>query len=233
MIFHLFAGLPKTPEWRTWILVTKASLTSQNTAAGWEEATTYLTAYEGELRRDKSIHAEQALFTDSKRNNRRPFNTKSQPDRSVQQNRGQSRKSKSFDGKCHNCGKKGDRKDDCWQGKSDNGGAQEENQNGSWKAVETDYSGESNEQVLYSEEQKQREARQETTNTTDYERGRKRERDKCKYPVERALKAVATTEGMKWMLDSGYTNHMTGSRQAFVEGTYVCFPVDRRQMKTA
>jgi len=38
---------------------------------------------------------------------------------------------------------------------------------------------------------------------------------------------------MKWMLDSGCTDHMTGSQQAFVEETYVSFPADRRQNKTA
>jgi len=123
LIFHLFAGLPKTPEWRTWILVTKASLTSQNTAGRWEEAKTFLKAYKAELRRDKSIHTEQALFTNSRRNNRRPFNNKSQPGRLVQHNRGPSQKSKSFDGACHNCGKKGHRQADCWEGKNDHGGA--------------------------------------------------------------------------------------------------------------
>jgi len=34
MIFHLFKGLPKTPEWKTWIMVTKSVLTSQTTIKG-------------------------------------------------------------------------------------------------------------------------------------------------------------------------------------------------------
>ena len=152
LILHLFADLPKTPEWRTWILVTKASLTFQNTAAGWEEAKTFLTAYEAELSRDKSVHTKQALFTDSKRNNRKPFNNKSQPNRSVQQNRGQSQKSKSFDGKCHNCGKKGHRKADCWQGKNDHGGQRRGNQNNGWQARGRDQSGAVDGQIWYSEE---------------------------------------------------------------------------------
>ena len=61
LIFYLLAGLPKTPEWRTWTLVTKASLISQNTAAGWGEPKTFLTAYEAELRRDKSVHTKHVL----------------------------------------------------------------------------------------------------------------------------------------------------------------------------
>ena len=136
LIFHLFAGLPKTTEWRTWILVTKASLTSQNTSTGWEEAKTFLTAYEAELQRSKSIHTEQALFTDSRRNNRKPFNNKNQLDCSAQQHRGQSQRSKSFDGKCHNCGKEGHRKADCWQERNGNGGVKEKIQNRGWKAEE-------------------------------------------------------------------------------------------------
>ena len=224
LIFHLFAGLPKTPEWRTWILVTKASLTSQNSTAGWEEDKTFLRAYEAELRRDKFVHTEQALFTDSKRNNRKPFNKKSQPDRSVQQNRGQSQKSKSFDGKCHKCGKKGHRKADCWQGKNNHGGLRRGNQNNGWQARGRDQSGVADGQIWYSEEQEGGVAEREAASSTHH--GRERERDKCEYPIKRALKTIETANGMKWMLDSGCTNHMTGSRQAFVEETYVSLLVD-------
>ena len=99
LIFHLFAGLRKTTEWRTCILATKASLTSQNTSTRWEEAKRLLTAYEAELQRSKSIHTKQALFPNSRRNNRKSFNNRSQPDRSAQQHRWKSQKPKSFDGK--------------------------------------------------------------------------------------------------------------------------------------
>ena len=197
LIFHLFAGLPKTPEWRTWILVTKASLTSQNTAAGWEEAKPFLTAYEAELRRDKSVDTEQALFTDSRRNNLKPFYNKSQLDRSVQQKRGQSQKSKSFDGKCHNCGKKGHRKADCWEGKNDHGRPKRGNENNGWQARGRDQSGAADGQIWYSEEQEGKVAERKAASSTYQERGRERERDKCEYPVERALKTIETADGMK------------------------------------
>jgi len=35
MTFHLFEGLPKTPEWKTWIMVTKSVLSSQMTIIGY------------------------------------------------------------------------------------------------------------------------------------------------------------------------------------------------------
>ena len=213
-------------------MVTEASLRSQNTAAGWEEAKTFLTAYEGELHQDKSVQTEQALFTPSRRNNRRPFNNQSQHDRLVQQNRGQSQRSKSFDGKCHNCGKKGHRKADCWQGKNKHGGARRGNPNNGWQARGRDQSGATDGQIWYSEEQEEGVAEWEAANSTYQERGRGRERDECEYLVERALKTMETMDGMKWMLDSGCTNHMTGCRHAFVEESYVSFRADRPQMKT-
>ena len=61
-------------------------------------------------------------------------------------------------------------------------------------------------------------------------RERERERDKCEYPVERALKTIETADRMKWILDSGCTNHITGCRQAFVEKTYVSLPADQRDI---
>ena len=45
------------------------------------------------------------------------------------------------------------------------------------------------------------------------------------------MKMVETTDGMKWMLDSGCMNHTTGSRKAFVEESYVGFPADQGNMK--
>ena len=43
-------------------MLTKASLTSKKSAAGWKEAKTFLTEYVVELSRDKSGNTEQALL---------------------------------------------------------------------------------------------------------------------------------------------------------------------------
>jgi len=65
MIFHLFEGLPKTPEWNTWIMVTKSVLSSQTTIIGYIEHKAKLTAYEVELQRERDIAPGQALYSKS------------------------------------------------------------------------------------------------------------------------------------------------------------------------
>ena len=61
MIFNLFEGLPKTPQWRTWILVTKTVLSSQRTIIGYTELKAKLTTYKVELQRERDIELRQAL----------------------------------------------------------------------------------------------------------------------------------------------------------------------------
>ena len=49
LILHLFEGLPKTPEGKTCIMVTRSFLSSQTTIIGYTELKAKLTAYEVEL----------------------------------------------------------------------------------------------------------------------------------------------------------------------------------------
>jgi len=48
LIFNLREGLPKTPEWKTWIIVTKSLLSSVTTLTGYMELKAKLTAYKVE-----------------------------------------------------------------------------------------------------------------------------------------------------------------------------------------
>jgi len=65
MILHLFEGLAKTPEWKTWIMVTKSILSSQTTIIGYTELKAKLTAYEVELQRERDIEPGQGLYSKS------------------------------------------------------------------------------------------------------------------------------------------------------------------------
>ena len=51
--------------------------------------------------------------------------------------------------------------------------------------------------------------------------------------VERVLGGVGVTNEIEWVVDSGFTNHMTGNRNAFVKETYVSLSANQRQVKTA
>ena len=50
---------------------------------------------------------------------------------------------------------------------------------------------------------------------------------------EMVLSGTNGTDRMDWVIDSGCTNHMTGNRQVFLEGSYQTLPSNKRQMKTA
>lgn len=66
MAFHLFNGLPKTDEWKTWTMITKAQFSTAVTNSDYVKLQALLTAYEVELKREKSIEPGQALFASGK-----------------------------------------------------------------------------------------------------------------------------------------------------------------------
>ena len=104
MIFHLFEGLPKTPEWKTWIMVTKSVLSSQTTIIGYTELKAKLTAYEVELRRKRDIEPDQALYSKSTKTGR--FQKLSNYSRKGVTHSARSKPIKGkFAGSCHHCGK--------------------------------------------------------------------------------------------------------------------------------
>jgi len=45
LIFHILEGLPGTPEWPTWVMVTKAALPNQNLLTGFKKLKELLLAY--------------------------------------------------------------------------------------------------------------------------------------------------------------------------------------------
>jgi len=53
LIFHILEALPETPEWTTWVMVTKAALPEQNSLVGFKKLKELLLAYEAELHRKK------------------------------------------------------------------------------------------------------------------------------------------------------------------------------------
>jgi len=115
LIFHTLEGLPKTPELKTWVMVTKAALLDQNSLTAFKELKELLLAYEAELRRERSLLPDQALYTKGKRSNLRRQESASPTTSSTSRIRGKSQSPNSFSGICHGCGKKGHKKAECWQ----------------------------------------------------------------------------------------------------------------------
>ena len=114
LIFHILEGQPETPEWTTWVMVTKAALPDQNSLAGFQKLKELLLAYEAELRRKKSLLSDQALYTKGRRGNPRRQESTGPGTHSVSRERGKGQRPKSFSGTCHGCGKNGQEKAGCW-----------------------------------------------------------------------------------------------------------------------
>jgi len=112
MIFPLFEGLPKTPEWKTWIIVIKSVLSSQTTIIGCPELKAKLTAYEVELRHEQDIAPGQALYSKSTmtcqfQNPSNYLRKGIAPGARCKPIKGM------FAGPCHDCGKPGDKIREC------------------------------------------------------------------------------------------------------------------------
>jgi len=106
MIFHLFEGLPKMPEWKSWIMATKGVLSSQTAIIGYTELKAKLTAYEVELRRKRDIEPGQVLYSKTTKTGR--FQKLSNYSRKCVAHGARSKPSKGkFAGYCHHCGKPG------------------------------------------------------------------------------------------------------------------------------
>src|SRR5207302_9411336 len=115
LIFHIFYGLPTTAEWKTWIRITKGTLSSLTAQSGYTELKDLLVSYEAELRREQSLMPGQALFTKGKRNNYNG-NSNKRNNNYNNQNQRQQKSTSSFTGNCHHCGKKGHKMTDRWKG---------------------------------------------------------------------------------------------------------------------
>jgi len=61
----MLEGLPETPEWTTWDMVTKAALPDQKALAGFKKLKELLLAYEAELRGKKSISKKKRSHPDT------------------------------------------------------------------------------------------------------------------------------------------------------------------------
>jgi len=70
LIFHVFEGLPKTWEWKTWTMITKGALPSLTTITSYNKLKLKLTAEEVELRRDRDIEPGHGLFSKSTKGGR-------------------------------------------------------------------------------------------------------------------------------------------------------------------
>ena len=104
MAFHLFNGLPKTAEWKTWTMITKAQFSSTVTNSDYIKHQSLLTAYEVELKREKSIEPSQASFVSGKNTKWKRPNGES--GKTTTRTR-DSTTSQKFTGNCHKYGNKG------------------------------------------------------------------------------------------------------------------------------
>jgi len=104
MAFHLFNGLPKTAEWKTWTMIMKAQFSSTVRNSDYIKLESLLTAYEVELKREKSTEPSQALFLSGKNTKWKQPNGES--GKTTTRTRDSTTSQKST-GTCHKCGKKG------------------------------------------------------------------------------------------------------------------------------
>jgi len=66
MVFHIFNGIPKTTEWKTWWMVTKPQYSTTVTNSDNMKHQLLVPGFEAEVKRAKSIEPGQALFAPSK-----------------------------------------------------------------------------------------------------------------------------------------------------------------------
>jgi len=64
--FHLCNGVPKSAEWKTWTMITKAKFSSTVPNSDNIKLQSILTTYEVEHKREKSIKLSQDLFVSGK-----------------------------------------------------------------------------------------------------------------------------------------------------------------------
>jgi len=210
MSFPLFEGLPKMPEWKTWIMVTKSILSSQTLIKGYTELKAKLTAYEVELRRIRDIEPGQALYLKSTKTGH--FQKPSNYSRKGVAPGARSKPIKGkFTGSCHHRGKPG-HKIRKYRAKSnkDTGLGISVNHH----VHQTGRAGIMEEQLWLATD----------TNT---ERVHEEKR------VEKAMMGKHVVPEMDWMIDSSCTNHMMKHGGVFLQGTYKGLTSDEQQMRTA
>jgi len=197
MIFHLFDGLPKMPEWKTWIMVTKSVLSSQTTIIGYTELKAKLTAYEVELPCKRDIEPGQALYSKPTKTGRfqKPFNylrkgvapgARSKPIKGK------------FAGSCHHCGKPSHKIRECRAKANEDTGLAisvkcSMNQTGRAGVIEEQLwlAADANAKTMHEEKR-----------------------------VDKAMMGKHVVPDMDWVIDSGCTNHMTKHAGVFLEDTY-------------
>jgi len=209
MIFHLFEGLPKTPEWKTWIMVTRSVLSSQTTIKGYTELKAKLTAYKVELRRERDIEPGQALYSKSTKTG--GFQKPSNYSRKGVAPGARSKPIKGkFAGSCHQCGKPGHKIRKCRAKANEDMGL------GISVKCNVNHTGRAG--VMEEQPRLATDAHAESV----HEEKR----------VEKAMMGKHVVPDMNWVIDSGCTNHMTKHAGVFLEGTYKRLTSDERQMHT-
>jgi len=210
MIFHLFEGLPKTPEWKTWIMVTKSVLSSQTTMIGYTELQAKLTADEVELQLERDIEPGQALYSKSTKTGQ--FQKPSNYSRKGVAPGARSKPIKGkFSGSCHHCGKPGHKICECRAKANED----------TWLGISVKRSMNQTGRAGIMEEQ--------LWLTTDANAESVHEEK----PVEKAMMGKHVVPEMDWVIDFGFTNHMMKHAGVSLEGTYKRLTSDKRQMRTA
>ena len=209
MIIHLFEGLSKTPEWKTWIMVTKSVLSSQTTIIGYTKLNAKLTTYEVELRRERDIEPGQALYAKSTKTGR--FQKRSNYWRKgvAPGARSKPRKGK-FAGSCHHWVTPGHKIRECRAKANEDTGlgiSVKRNVN------QTRRAGVMEEQLWLA---------------TDANAESMHEEKR----VEKAMMGKHVVPDIDWVIDSSCTNHMTKHAGVFLQGTYKRLMSDERQMTT-
>ena len=211
LIFHIFEGLPKTPEWKTWVMITKAALPSLSTTTAYSQLQGMLKAFEVELRRERAVEPGQALFSKSGRKGGRSA-------KAYDKNKGgstgisQDKASKpKFTGSCHYCGKQGHKARECRSKHRDEGYTR------SAARSNTSQPG----RVGVMEEEMWLATKAVSKDKSEVE------------AIESAMLGKQVVQEIDWVIDSGCTNHMTRHEEAFIPGSYHRLTKDERQMRTA
>jgi len=228
MTFHLFNGQPKTAEWKTWMMITKAQFSSTVTNSDYIKPQLLLTAHEVELKREKSIEVSQALFVSGKKMKWMRPNGESGKTTTGTRDTTTSQK---FTGNWHKCGKKGHREKDCWSK-----GTNWKKKSGNMRGRNMDCASIMDEQIWLTEDV----ARCRDTRRTRFcsviasirdSDSRNSNANDTENKIDEGLSSYANDDKPTWVLDSGSTNHIMSQKDSYLKGKFTTLQGTKGQIR--